>query len=62
MSEDAKALSLYLPLSSKHLTYRTYTQLRDRIAQFDGDELREFIANAIPYLKLTDSSSPTDSI
>jgi hypothetical protein len=42
VSEDAKALSLYLPLSSKHLTYRTYTQLRDRIAQFDGDE-RYFI-------------------
>jgi len=42
VSEDAKALSLYLPLSSKHLTYRTYTQLRDRIAELEGDE-RYFI-------------------
>ncbi|MGB5496389.1 MAG: MMPL family transporter, partial [Sedimenticolaceae bacterium] len=38
VSEDAKALSLYLPLSSKHLTFRTYTQLRDRIAALKGDE------------------------
>ena len=29
---------LYLPLTSKDLSYRTYTQLRERIAALEGDE------------------------
>jgi len=37
-SEDGKALCLYLPISSKDLSYRIYSNLRQKIAQFTGDE------------------------
>ena len=38
VSEDGKALCLYLPLTSKHLSYRVYQALRGKIASFEGDE------------------------
>jgi predicted RND superfamily exporter protein len=42
LSEDGKALCLYIPLTSKDLSYRVYSKLKDKIATFDGDE-RYFI-------------------
>ncbi len=38
VSEDGQALALYLPLSSKDLSYEIYTALRRRIATFEGSE------------------------
>ena len=38
VSESGKALALYLPLTSKDLSYRVYTRLRARIAELGGDD------------------------
>ena len=38
VSEDGKALCLYLPLTDKLLSYRVYTELRKKIDQLGGDE------------------------
>jgi len=38
VSEDGKAIALYLPLTSKGLSHSVYTKLRERIADFEGDE------------------------
>lgn len=38
VSEDGKALSLYLPLTDKLLSYRVYTELRKKIDELGGDE------------------------
>ncbi len=38
VSEDGKALALYLPISSKDLSYEVYTALRKKIATLTGGE------------------------
>ncbi|MBA7702079.1 hypothetical protein ES703_110833 [subsurface metagenome] len=38
ISEDGQAICLYLPLTSKDLSYRVYKQLREKISEFEGDE------------------------
>jgi len=38
VSEDGKAVCLYLPLTSKDLSHRVYKELRKKIATFKGDE------------------------
>ncbi|MFC1736258.1 RND family transporter [Candidatus Hydrogenedentota bacterium] len=38
ISEDGKALCLYLPLTSKDVSYKVYTKLNDKIATFNGDD------------------------
>jgi hypothetical protein len=38
VSEDGKAICLYLPLTSKDLSYRIYSELKKKIATFSGDE------------------------
>lgn len=38
ISEDGKAVCLYLPLTSKDLSYRVYSALKDEISGFSGDE------------------------
>lgn len=38
ISQDGQALCLYLPLTSKDISYRVYDALRDKIATFDGDD------------------------
>jgi len=38
VSEDGKAICLYLPLTSKDLSYRVYSALKKKIADFKGDE------------------------
>lgn len=39
VSDTGKALALYIPLSSKDLSYRIYSRLRAKIAEFDGDDV-----------------------
>jgi len=36
VSEDGKAIAIYLPLTSKDLSYAVYTQLEQKIAEFEG--------------------------
>jgi len=38
VSEDGKAVCLYLPLTSKDLSYRVYSNLKEKIDTFKGDE------------------------
>ena len=38
VSEDGKAVCLYLPLTSKDLSHRVYTELRKEIAKYEGDD------------------------
>lgn len=38
VSEDGKAIALYLPLTSKDLSYKVYTKLKAKIAEFSGDD------------------------
>ncbi len=38
VSEDGKAVCLYLPLTSKDLSYRVYSKLQEKITTFKGDE------------------------
>ena len=42
VSEDGRAICLYLPLTSKDVSYSVYRRLRERIATLEGDE-RYFI-------------------
>ncbi len=38
ISEDGQAVCLYLPLTSKDLSYKVYKQLREKVSEFEGDE------------------------
>ena len=38
ISEDGKAISIYLPLTSKDISFRVYQALKEFIAEQDGDE------------------------
>lgn len=38
VSEDGKAIALYLPLTRKDLSHRVYVALKDKIAQLGGDD------------------------
>ncbi len=38
VSENGKAICLYLPLTSKDLSYKVYSKLKEKIAHFTGDE------------------------
>jgi uncharacterized protein len=38
VSEDGRAIALYLPLTAKDLSHAVYTRLRSRIADFEGDD------------------------
>ena len=38
VSEDGKALCLYLPLTRKDISYEIYNRLTEKIAEFDGPE------------------------
>ncbi len=51
VSEDGKALCLYLPLTSKALSYRVYTALNKKIAEFSGDE--EYHITGLPVAEDT---------
>ena len=38
ISEDGKAVCLYLPLTNKDLSYRVYSRLKEKVSTFSGDE------------------------
>jgi len=38
ISEDGRAICLYLPLTSKDLSYKVYNKLKEKIATFKGNE------------------------
>ena len=42
LSENGRALAIYLPLTSKRLSYKVYSKLRARIGELEGDD-RYFI-------------------
>ncbi|MCK5001042.1 MAG: MMPL family transporter, partial [Anaerohalosphaera sp.] len=51
VSEDGKAICIYLPLTDKHLSYRVYTELQQKIATFSGDE--EYHITGLPVAEDT---------
>ncbi|UCG59722.1 MAG: MMPL family transporter [Phycisphaerales bacterium] len=51
VSEDSKAICLYLPLTSKDLSYRVYKQLMAKIGEFQGDE--EYYITGLPVAEDT---------
>ena len=51
VSEDGKALCLYLPLTSKHLSYRVYSALKKELATYEGDE--EYHITGLPVAEDT---------
>jgi predicted RND superfamily exporter protein len=51
VSEDGKALMLFIPLTDKHLSYRVYTELNKKIAELDGDE--EYHITGLPVAEDT---------
>jgi predicted RND superfamily exporter protein len=51
ISEDGKAICLYLPLTSKDLSYRIYSKLQEKIAEFNGDE--EYHITGLPVAEDT---------
>jgi predicted RND superfamily exporter protein len=51
LSENGKALCLYLPLTSKDVSYKVYSELRDKIATFIGDE--QYFITGLPVAEDT---------
>ena len=51
ISEDGKAVCLYLPLTNKHLSYQVYSRLKEKIAAFEGDE--EYHITGLPVAEDT---------
>jgi len=51
VAEDGRALALYLPLTSKDASFRVYSQLQEKIAEFDGPE--QFFITGLPVAEDT---------
>jgi uncharacterized protein len=51
VSEDGKAVCLYLPLTSKDMSYRIYSKLKEKITTFKGDE--EYYITGLPVAEDT---------
>ncbi len=51
VSEDGKAISLYLPLTHKDLSHDIYQKLNEKIAEFEGDE--EYHITGLPVAEDT---------
>jgi predicted RND superfamily exporter protein len=51
LSQDGKALCIYLPLTSKDLSYRVYSKLREKVAEFAGDE--QYFITGLPVAEDT---------
>jgi predicted RND superfamily exporter protein len=51
ISEDGKAICLYLPLTNKDLGYKVYSELKRKIADFAGDE--EYHITGLPVAEDT---------
>ncbi len=46
ISDDGRAMSLYLPLTSKDVSFKVYQALQERIAQFEGED--RFFITGLP--------------
>ncbi len=51
VSDDGKAISLYLPLTSKDLSHEVYQKLNEKIGEFKGDE--EYHITGLPVAEDT---------
>ncbi|MFW6414049.1 MAG: efflux RND transporter permease subunit, partial [Verrucomicrobiota bacterium] len=51
LSEDGEAIALYLPLTSKDLSHKIYTELKEKIAEFNGDD--QFYITGLPVAEDT---------
>ena len=51
VSEDGKAIAIYLPLTSKDLSHRVYTELKSKIAEFEGAD--KFYITGLPVAEDT---------
>jgi predicted RND superfamily exporter protein len=51
VSEDGKALCLYLPITSKNISYKIYSYLEKKISEFSGDE--EYHITGLPVAEDT---------
>ena len=51
VSEDGKALAIYIPLTHKDLSYRVYSALQQKVAQFEGDD--EYHITGLPVAEDT---------
>lgn len=51
VSEDKKALAIYIPITSKDVSYKTATILKDKIADFKGNE--EYHITGLPVAQDT---------
>jgi len=51
LSADGKALCLYLPITSKDLSYKVYAALQEKIATFDGND--QFHITGLPVAEDT---------
>ena len=51
VSENGKALAIYIPLTHKELSYRVYSALREKIAEFEGDD--EYHITGLPVAEDT---------
>ena len=51
LSEDGKALCLYLPLTSKDLSYKVYSRLKEKIATLEGED--RFFITGLPVAEDT---------
>ncbi|MCP4256397.1 MAG: MMPL family transporter [Planctomycetes bacterium] len=51
ISENGKAVCLYLPLTSKDLSYRVYSKLQEKISEFEGNE--EYHITGLPVAEDT---------
>jgi len=51
LSEDGKAICIYLPITSKDVSYRIYSALNGKIATFSGDE--QYFITGLPVAQDT---------
>jgi len=51
ISEDGKAVCLYIPLTSKDLSYKVYWEIKKKIATFQGDE--QYFVTGLPVAEDT---------
>jgi predicted RND superfamily exporter protein len=51
VSEDGKAICIYLPLTDKHYSYRVYSELNKKIAELNGNE--DYFITGLPVAEDT---------
>lgn len=51
LSDDGRVLALYIPVTTKEISYRIYTALRERIASMEGDE--QYFITGLPVAEDT---------